>query len=86
MMDQPLLNALCESVDGAGLMRHVGAFAQRVKLSGSTGGRMCGHVDPDAPAAAVDLFVIPTLGHSRLGDVDTNVWAASSATDFSDPI
>ncbi len=36
-MDQPLLNALCESVDGAGLMRHVGAFAQRVKLSGSTG-------------------------------------------------
>ena len=46
-MDQPLLNALCESVDGAGLMRHVGAFAQWVKLSGSTGGRMCGHVDPD---------------------------------------
>ena len=31
-MDQPLLNALCESVDGAGLMRHVGAFAQRVTV------------------------------------------------------
>jgi len=84
-MDQPLLNALCESVDGAGLMRHVGAFAQWVKLSGSTGGRMCGHVDPDEPQPLICSSFRP-LGHSRLGDVDTNVWAASSATDFSDPI
>ena len=36
-MDDSLLNAQCASVDGAALMRHIGAFAQWIKLSGSAG-------------------------------------------------
>ena len=36
-MTDALLDSLCESVDGAVLMRHIGALAQWVKLSGSQG-------------------------------------------------
>jgi hypothetical protein len=36
-MDNPTLNTLCEQVDGATLMRHVGAFARWIKLSGTQG-------------------------------------------------
>ncbi len=36
-MDHSLPQTLCDSVDGAALMRHVGALAQWIKLSGSQG-------------------------------------------------
>jgi Peptidase family M28 len=37
MISDPILQSLCDSVDSAALMRHIGALAQWIKLSGSDG-------------------------------------------------